>query len=413
MKMQPVSEEPAKHRRTFLNRPSFIILGVLSIVIIVILFSIGFFERFAEKQGGNAIQGSTIPTVRVMIAEPESEEVPLTLPSFLVGYRVTPILARTSGYLKNFYVDIGDYVRAGQLLGEIDVPDVDAELPPAKSSLESLKAKLEIAKLTAERWTRLYRQDPDAVPKEEVDQTIAAYQSAAADVQAAQQTVDRLTVLQNFKYIYAPFDGVVVERNIEIGSLISAGNETLTQPYITGYEVLNQPLFQIASTDVLRAFVEVPQPYYPYIADGVKAEVHVPEYPNEVFTGIINRNAGALDQLSRTLLTQVNIENRKNLLRPGIYAEVKFLFKPYRNSFNIPIGALIIRNGPPFVALVKEEDMVFLQEVHIGRDFGKSVQIVKGLKEGDKVILNPNFRIKDGIKVKVTHLENKKGVILK
>jgi membrane fusion protein (multidrug efflux system) len=240
-----------------------------------------------------------------------------------------------------------------------------------------------------------------------VDQTVAAYQSAVADAEAAEATIKRLIILRDFKRIYAPFDGKIVERNIDIGSLISAGNQSLTQPYLTGYEVVNQPLFQIANMEFLRAFVEVPQPYFPYIKDGIEAQVHVPEFQNEVFSGIINRNASALDQIARTLLTQVNIENKGNLLRPGLYAEVKFLFKPYRDTFIIPIAALIIRDGPPFLALLKDDDTVALQQVTIGRDFGKSIQIIKGLQEGDKVILNPNFRIRDGIKVKVASSEDK------
>ena len=215
------------------------------------------------------------------------------------------------------------------------------------------------------------------------------------------RNVEHLEVLKDFKYVYAPFDGIIVERNIDIGSLISAGNETMTQPYTAGFETFSQPLFKIANTEILRVFVEVPQPYYPYIKDGVKAQVSVPEYPEQVFTGVIDRNAIALDQVSRTLLTQVNIENKGNLLRPGLYSEVKFSFKPYKDSFNIPIAALIIRDGPPFVAILKEDNTVSLQQVQIGKDYGKSVQIIKGLKAGDRVILNPNYRIKEGIKVKI------------
>jgi len=405
---------PDDKQNIFSNWRGPAILFALATVICA-LFLIGFFDKLARKHEMDArVIDNSFPAVRVMIAHPESQEIPLSLPSFLVGYNVTPVLARINGYLKNFYVDIGDPVKSGQVLCEIDAPDVDAELPPAQAALASLKAKMEIAKVTADRWTRLYAQDPDSVSKEEVDQTAAAFTSAAADVEAARGTIERIKVLQGFKWIYAPFDGVITERNIDIGSLISAGNESLTQPYVTGYEVLNQPLFKIESTNILRAFVEVPQPYYPYIKDGVKANVSVPEYPDEIFIGKIDRSANALDPAARTLLTQVNIENKGNLLRPGLYTEVKFSFQPYTNSFNIPIGAIIISDGPPFVALVNDGETVRLQQVLIGRDFGKSVQIVKGLNEGDRVILNPTFKIKDGIKVKVLSQEPiKSGVGVK
>jgi len=399
--MQP---RPEEKRNFFSKRGIFYLLipiVVLTLVILTFLYPHRFDHFWKRQEPKNEVEEQPLPAVRTMIARPESHSTELSLPSFLVADHVTPILARTNGYLNKFYVDIGDRVKKGQLLCEIDIPDVDAQIPPAQANLKSLQAKEEIAKVTAERWARLYHQDPDAIPKEEVDQTIAAYHSAMADVESAKRTIDYLTVLQSFKKVYAPFDGVVVERNIDVGSLISSGNETLTQPYVTGFEVLNEPLFKISSTEVLRAFVEVPQPYYPFIKDGLKAQVHVSEYPHEIFPGIIDRNANALDQVARTLLTQVNIENKGNLLRPGLFADVKFFFPPNKNNFTIPIGALIIRDGPPMVALLKENDTVFLQQVHIGRDFGNSVQIIKGIKEGDCLIVNPNFKIKEGTKVKV------------
>jgi len=384
------------------NRKSSISLIVIIVLIIAALFSIGLYFRWVNwREIEERVVNNSIPNVRVINAQPESEDVLLTLPGFVVAYNVSPILARTNGYLKAFLVDIGDEVKANQLLCQIDTPDVDAESIQANADLESAIAKMQIAKITADRWAGLYKQDPESISKQEVDQTSAEYESAIAVVSAAQAHAEYLEVLKGFKYVYAPFDGIIVERNIDLGSLISAGNETMTTPYTSGYETVSQPLFKIASTEVLRVFVEVPQPYYPFIKDGVNAQVSVAEYPEQVFTGVIDRNAMALDQVSRTLLTQVNIENKENLLRPGLYTEVKFSFKPYKDSFNIPVGALIIRDGPPFVAILKEDNTVGMQQVQIGKDYGKSIQIIKGLKEGDRVILNPNYRIRDGIKVKV------------
>lgn len=371
------------------------------ILILMILFLIGFFFRWNNQRSlEKRAEANLLPVVRIMIAQPEKEAIPLTLPSFLVAYNVTPILARTNGYLKNFYVDIGDTVKKNQLLCEIETPDVDAEWVKAQAELEQTIAKEWIAKITAERWAKLYERDKDAVPKEEVDETQAAFNAAVADVEAAQANLLYWEVLKDFKYIRAPFDGIISERNIDIGSLISAGNESMTQPYTTGFEVLTQPLFKIISTEIFRAFVEVPQPFFPYIKDGVSAEVFVPEYPHEIFQGKIVRNANALDQESRTLLTQVNIQNKDNLLRAGLYTEVQFSFKPYEDTFTIPVGALIIRNGPPLVALLKDDNTAYLQEVQIGRDFGKSLQIIKGLKKDDKIILNPSYKIRNGVKVR-------------
>jgi RND family efflux transporter MFP subunit len=390
------------------NRKSSVKLILSVVFIILILFLIGLIFRWIgwQEQKERVVDNS-IPRVRIMTAIPNNDDVALTLPGYLVAYNVTPILARTNGYLKNFLVDIGDEVKANQLLCEIETPDLDAEWIQAKADLESATAKMEIAKITADRWSSLYSYDSESISKQEVDQTSAQYKSATADLNAAQANFDRLDVLRNFKYIYSPFNGIVVERNIDIGSLISVGNENMTQPYTTGFETTSQPLLKISNTEILRVFVDVPQPYYPSIKDGVKAEISVAEHPEQIFTGIIDRNSIALDQVSRTLLTQVNIENKNNLLRPGLYSEVKFSFKPYNDSFNIPIAALIIRDGPPFVAILNEDNMVSLKQVQIGKDFGKSVQIIKGIKQSDKVILNPNYRIKDGIKVKIWQSDEK------
>jgi len=403
--MIPTKDNEANPAPASNRKGSMILIGSV-LLVIALLFSIGVYFRWVgwQEQKGRVVNNS-IQNVRVMTVQPESEEIVLTLPGFLVAYNLTPILARTNGYLKNFLVDIGDEVKANQLLCEIDTPDVDAEWIQAKADLESGIAKKGIAKITAERWAGLYAQDPESISKQEVDQTSAEYTSAIANVGAAEAKVKHLEVLKDFKYVFAPFNGIIVERNIDIGSLISAGNETMTQPYTIGFETVSQPLFKIANTEVLRVFVEVPQPYYPYIQDGLEAQVSVPEYPDQIFTGLIDRNAIALDQVSRTLLTQVNIENKGNLLRPGLYTEVKFSFKPYKDSFNIPIGAIIIRDGPPFVALLKEDNTVSMQQVQIGKDYGKSVQIIKGLKEGDTVILNPTYKIREGIKVKVRPLD--------
>jgi RND family efflux transporter MFP subunit len=390
------------------NRKSSVKLILSVVFIILILFLIGLIFRWIgwQEQKERVVDNS-IPRVRIMTAIPNNDDVALTLPGYLVAYNVTPILARTNGYLKNFLVDIGDEVKANQLLCEIETPDLDAEWIQAKADLESATAKMEIAKITADRWSSLYSYDSESISKQEVDQTSAQYKSATADLNAAQANFDRLDVLRNFKYIYSPFNGIVVERNIDIGSLISVGNENMTQPYTTGFETTSQPLLKISNTEILRVFVDVPQPYYPSIKDGVKAEISVAEHPEQIFTGIIDRNSIALDQVSRTLLTQVNIENKNNLLRPGLYSEVKFSFKPYNDSFNIPIAALIIRDGPPFVAILNEDNMVSLKQVQIGKDFGKSVQIIKGIKQSDKVILNPNYRINDGIKVKIWQSDEK------
>lgn len=374
-------------------------LVAAALLILAILFAAGLLFRKIHQSRQNDRKSPAVPQVHIMTAKPSTEDILLTLPGYLVAYNVTPILARTNGYLKNFLVDIGDTVEENQILCEIETPDIDAEWEQAKAILASIEAKNKIAHITAHRVNDLYNYDQESISKQDVDEKNAAYEAAIADVTAAQANINRLEVLKNFKYVRAPFKGIVAERNIDVGSLISIGNENMTQPYQSGYETVSRPLFKISNLNPLRVFVDVPQPFYPHIKDGAEAQISVPEYPNKVFKGVIDKNAIVLNQSTRTLLTQVNIENPEYLLRPGIYALVQFAFKPYRDSFTIPIQALIIRNGPPFVAILNENNIVEMREVRIGRDNGKSVEIIHGINEGDRLVTNPNFRIKEGLKV--------------
>jgi len=369
---------------------------IVSLVVIVALVAFAtrfLIQRRSDKALDKAAEKKEILAYNVMQVKPLLKPVELVLPSYLEAIHVTPIWARTNGYLINFLVDIGDRVREGQLLAEIDTPDVDAELARAEGELASFIAKEEIARITADRWTSLYASSPESVSKEEVDVKVADQLAAAANVSAAMGNVAYWKTMQEFKYVYAPFDGIITMRNvIDIGTLITAGSD-------------NNPiqLFQIARTDVLRAFVDVPQSHFYFIRDGVSATASVWQYPGKAFPGVIDRNAGALDPQARTLLTQVNIENGSGLLMPGLYAEVKFIFPPTKKTFNIPVGALIIRSGPPFVALV-QDSKVHLTQVQVGIDDGGTIQIIDGIKEGDQMIINPTDRTLEGVEVKAIPL---------
>lgn len=327
--------------------------------------------------------------VRTMKVEAENKDTELVLPSFLNAINITPIWARTNGYLVNWFVDIGDKVCEGDLLASIDTPDVDQEVVQAEGDLGAAIAKENIARVTLERGLQLYRHNPEAISREEVDQMTATHTQALADIEAAKGRLGQFKYLQGFKNIYAPFDGTIIERDVDIGSLISAGSNNYAQQ-----------MFQIAKSDVLRAFVDVPQNYFHLIKDGLEAEITVPQFPKKIFIGRINRNAAALDPTARTLLAQVNIDNAQEELLPGLYAEVKFKFKSEKNSFIIPIEALIIRSGPPYVARIDAQSKVRLQEVKIGRDYGASVEIIEGLSDGDEIVSHTNDRIKNGIEIR-------------
>jgi RND family efflux transporter MFP subunit len=248
----------------------------------------------------------------------------------------------------------------------------------------------DIANITASRWQRLWNKNSEAVTKQEVDQNNANLQSAEAIVVANEKNVSRLTFLQQFKKIYAPFDGVITLRFIDIGSLIYGS--------VNGTP---QELFQIAQSHMIRFFVDVPQTYFTQIKDGLEAEVSVVQLPGMKFKGVVSRFSKALDPNARTLLTEVDVENKDNSLYPGVYGTVTFYLRPNTINFIIPTTALIIRSGYPHAAIVDENNIVRLSRVQIGRDYGNQVEIIEGLKENERIVTLPFDRIREGIKVEV------------
>jgi RND family efflux transporter MFP subunit len=325
-----------------MSKKYFIILG-LALLLLVILFLPFYFlyHSYSEHTITFSQDSKLPPLVRTLTVHPESRERELILPSFLDAIHITPILARTNGYLIKWFVDIGDKVKKGDLLASIDAPDIDQEVIQAEGDLRAAVSKEKITRITVERGLQLYECNPEAIAKEELDLMIAAHDQALADVETAQGRAARHKYFQSFKNLYAPFDGRIIQRGVDIGSLITAGSNSYAQQ-----------IFQISQSDLLRAFVNVPQNYFYLIKEGLEAEVRVPQFPKRVFVGKIDRNAGALDPVARTLLTQVNIDNREGVLLSGLYAEVKFKFPSERDTFVIPIEAVVIRSGPPYVAQI-------------------------------------------------------------
>jgi len=370
----------------------FLIFGAAILIFLALFLPAYFFYHVREARSSAFAKETEKPLlVHTLVVHQENQETELVLPSFLDAINITPIWARTNGYLTDWLVDIGDKVKQGDLLATIDTPDVDQEVVQAEGDLAAAIARESIARVTEERGTELFQLNPDAISREELDQMIAAHDQSLADIQAANGRVNRFRYLQGFKNLYAPFDGTIIERDIDIGSLITAGSTLAAQQ-----------MFQIAKSDILRAFVNVPQNYFHMIQDGMEAEITVPQFPKKIFTGRINRNAGALDPLARTLLTQVNIDNKKGELLPGLYTEVKFKFKPEKGTGNfiVPIEAVIFRTGPALVALVDKDNTVHLKEVKIGRDYGAKVEIVEGLSDGDEIVNPATDRIKNGMEIK-------------
>lgn len=369
-------------------RSRFIIGAAL---VIAALCAIGFLPRYFHwKELEDQASKEGLVYVRTMSVKPDTASLELVLPSSTEAIRITPLWARTDGYLSNFFADIGDVVKEGQLLAVIDTPEVDQQVDQAKADLASAIARRDIARISADRWQDLYNHNPKAISTQEVDERNSTYTSAKADVIAAEANLKRLEKLQGFKNIYAPFNGVIIERDIDIGSLITAGSNGNPQQ-----------LFRIAKTDILRVFVQVPQYYFRMIFYGQTADVLIREFPDRVFKGVVARTSKALDPIARTLLTEVHIDNKERLLFPGLYANVKFTLQADTPRFIIPTEAVIIRAGDPQVAVVRDDHTIELRTVKIGLDMGKSMEIIDGLKDKDVIVINPTDKIRNGTHVQI------------
>lgn len=367
-----------------------ILLGGI-VLIIFFLFLWGWIPRKAQREKIDQLAAyDPIPKVVIMEIKPNTNPIELILPSSAQAWHTTPIWARTNGYIIRYLVDIGDQVKEGDLLAEIDTPEVDQELLQAQAELDNSIALFGVAKITSDRWQKLWDKNREAVTKQEVDLYNGNTKAAEATVISNQKNVARLNYLKQFQEVYAPFDGTITQRSIDIGSLILGNlNET------------PQELFQIVDTHLIRFFVQVPQNYFRQVKVGLEAEVTIREFPEKIFKGTVTRYAKALDPNARTLLTEVDVENRDRILYPGLYGRVKFFMHPDTINFIIPTTAIIIHSGFPHVAVVDENQIVHLKRVNIGRDYGKEMGITLGLNENDRIVTIPSDQIQEGTKVEI------------
>jgi len=342
-------------------------------------------QQAAREEVAAAVQESARTPVSVIHPQPGTAQLSVTFPANLQGYIETPIYARTNGYIKRWLVDIGTHVTAGQLLAEIETPELDQQLRQAEAAQAQAQANLDLARITAERYQNLLKLD--GVSKQEVDQANGTLKADEANLKAAIAAVDQLKEMQAFEKVSAPFAGTITARYIDIGSLIASGTNTL--------------LFRLAETSTLRVYANVPETYAPDIAPGVSADVEVPEVAGQKFPGQVVRTAGAIDPGTRTLLTEVRVPNPKGMLVPGEFGEVTFHLRSSRPTVVIPSNTLLFRAQGPQVALVKGEGRVHLQSIQLGRDFGNSLEVLSGLQSEDSVISNPSDSITEGVLVDV------------
>jgi RND family efflux transporter MFP subunit len=367
--------------------------GLLALIVLTVLMVAGAFALVRRVTERGALAKETerlaIPTVGVIkpATEPSSDE--LVLPAQLQAYVESAIYSRTNGYLLRWNKDIGSKVKKGELLAEIDTPEVDQELSQAKAAQQQTEAQLQLAKSTAERWANLRK--TDSVSQQEADQQASAYSQATANTAAAEANVRRLQQLESFKHVYSPISGVITRRNTDVGALITAGSSG------TGKE-----LFDVAQVDPLRVFVSVPQTNAPSIRAGLPAHIELREYPGQKFSGKVVRTADSIDPATRTLLTEIDVPNPDGRLLPGSYAEVHFAVPIQITRLSIPVNAVLFRPEGPRVAVVGSDHRVHLKTISIGRDYGTKVEILGGLDPNDQIVVNPADSLEDGQQVNIT-----------
>src|SRR5215475_4827264 len=328
-----------------------------------------------------------IPTVAIIHPIPEPGDEKLVLPGTMQAYVESPIYARTNGYLKKWYHDIGSRVNKGDLLADIDTPEVDQQLYQARADLNTFKANENLSQITATRYTDLLK--TDGVSKQEVDNATGDLAAKRAIVQSGEANVRRLEELESFKHIYAPFNGVVTRRNVDIGTLVNAGNGGTSQQ-----------LFFLAQTDPIRVFINVPEAYASSIKPGLGAYLDLTQYPGQKFQGKVVRTAESLDVATRSLLTEVDVPNKSGLLLPGGFAQVHLEVKAVGQPLQVPVNALLFRQEG-LRAVVIADGHTRLQRITVGRDYGNTLEVVDGLKPDDWIVLNPPDSLEDNQKVNV------------
>jgi RND family efflux transporter MFP subunit len=344
----------------------------------------------ADAKVKRATQEAAVPVVKVVSPSPGAPIQEILLPGTTQAFTDAPIWARTNGYLKRWYFDIGARVKEGQLLAEIESPEIDQQLMQARADLETARANLRQADITAARWLDLLK--TDSVSKQETDQAVSNQSAMKATVDSNAANVRRLEQLQGFEKIYAPFDGVVTARNVDIGVLIDAGATTQG----------GRELFHMVAIHKLRVFVAVPEVYSRAASPGGEAVLTLDEFPGRTFHGTLVRNANAIDLASRTLNLEVDVDNPTGELLPGAYVFVHLKLQKQVPSVTIPANTLLFRAQGLQVAVVRD-GQAQLVPVTIGRDYGTTVEILTGIQPTDQVIVAPSDSLTSGTRVRIAH----------
>lgn len=375
--------QPDRQRRRGLR-----LAALAAAIAAAVIVTTGLYSRAAGNARLRAwTDAQAVPVVAVATPQPGGATSTLELPGRIEAYTRAPIHARVSGYLKSWKVDIGAAVKAGQLMAEIETPDLDQELVQARADLNTAEANARLADVTAERWQKVLKSN--AVSRQDVDEKLGDLAAKRAVVAAARANVQRYVAMKGFARIVAPFDGVVTARNTDIGALITAGTAA------------GQELFVVSATQKLRVYVNVPQAWVPDVPASTKATLTVPEHPDRSYAASIETSAQAVNAASGTTLMQLVVDNAAGELLPGGYANVRLDIAGRGPLLSVPASALIFDAKGLSVATVGADDRVKVKPVRIARDLGRTIEIGSGLEASDRVIQNPPDGVADGSEVRI------------
>ena len=363
-----------------------------AIALVLLLAVWGILSRLSARNAlDREAREAAIPTV--LTTKPRSGPAAdtLMLPGSVQAYYEAPIYARTSGYLKVWHTDIGTTVKKGELLAEIETPEVDQQLRQAEADLGTARANYELARSTNERWQGLLA--TESVSQQDADQRAGDAAAKAAAQLSASANLARLRELEGFKRVVAPFDGIVTQRNTDVGALINAG------------ETPGSALFRVADTHRLRIYVQVPQVYAAQVRTGMSTSLEFTDHPGQHFEATVASTAHALDAVSRTLQVELQIDNSSGELLPGSYVQVTFSLAPSGGTLRVPVNTVIFRGKTPQVATIDQAHRVQLREITEGRDFGTEIEVLAGVSASDTLIVNPWDSIADGQQVRIQPLQ--------
>jgi len=387
-----------EQRQPRASRGTLATLLVVVALVAVLVAVMGILER---KRANAALERYTSNTFAppVSLIEPKlgSSAGEILLPGNIQAYTQAPIYARTTGYVKAWYHDIGSHVRKGDLLAVIETPELDQQLAQSRSELASAQSNAALARVTANRYEGLLKQN--AVSQQDTDNATAQLQARNAEVTSAEANVKRLQELVSFERVLAPFDGVVTARNLDVGQLVTSTGSTATQG--AGIVTGSKPMFEVSALQKLRVYVSVPQVYAPDAKPGATAVLTLPQYPGKSFKGKLVRTSDAVDPATRTLLAEIEVENRTGELLPGSYTQVHLNVSTKAPALVIPVSAAILQPDGLYVAVVDANKRAHMVRVLPGRDTGATIEVLSGLEPGQKIVANPPDSLTDGEQVRV------------